>query len=128
MVLAPYPVVAALADLRYSARSLTRTPGLALTLLLTIALGIGSNASVHGFVRGLITRSLPLAGIDTIVSLFARDAHDAAGPLSYDGYLSLKRHLDAFEWLGAAREAQSSITLGERASVMTVAAVTAELA
>jgi len=128
MVLAPPTAVAALADLRYSIRSFTRTPGLALTLLLTIALGIGSNASVHGFVRGLITRGLPLAGIDPIVSLFARDAQDAAGPLSYEGYLSLQRHLDTFEWLGAAREAQTSITLGERPSVMTVAAVTPELA
>ena len=34
-----------LADLRYSARGFTRTPGIMLALVLTIALGIGSNAS-----------------------------------------------------------------------------------
>src|SRR5256885_15343305 len=101
MLLAPHRLVAALADLRYSARSLARTPGLALTLLLTIALGIGSNASVHGFMRGLIARDLPLPGIDTAASLFARDAHDAFGPVSYDGYLSLKGHRDAFASIGA---------------------------
>ena len=48
-----------LADLRYSARSLRRTPGLTLALLLTIALGIGSNAVVFGFIRGFVTRDLP---------------------------------------------------------------------
>jgi len=40
-------------DLRYAARSLARSPGLTTTLLLTIALGIGSNAAVFGFIRGL---------------------------------------------------------------------------
>ena len=70
-------------DLRYSVRSLTRTPGLTLTLLLTIALGIGSNASVAGFVRGLTTRNVPISGIQQVVSVFARDAQDAFGPVSY---------------------------------------------
>jgi hypothetical protein len=70
------------ADLRYSATSLTRTPGLALTLLLSIALGIGSNASVVGFAHGLVTRDLPIPRIDTVVSLFARDARGTLGPVS----------------------------------------------
>jgi ABC-type antimicrobial peptide transport system permease subunit len=45
-------------ELRYSARSFARTPVWTLSLVLTIALGIGSSASVDGFVRGL-------AAIDT---------------------------------------------------------------
>jgi hypothetical protein len=106
------------ADLRYSARSLTRAPALALTLLLTIALGIGSNASVVGFVRGLVTRDLPVRGLDTVVSLFARDAQNAFGPLSYETYLSLKAQRDTFESLGAARESQGSIGLDGRSAVM----------
>jgi putative ABC transport system permease protein len=116
------------ADLRYSARSLTRTPGLALTLLLTIALGIGGNASVVGFVRGLVVPDLPLPGIDKVVSLFARDAQDAFGPVSYEGYLSVKAHSDAFELLGAARESRGGIVLDGRSSVMAVAALTPECA
>jgi ABC-type antimicrobial peptide transport system permease subunit len=46
-------------NFRYSARSLSRSPALTITLLLTITLGIGSNAAVFGFVRGLTTRDLP---------------------------------------------------------------------
>ena len=115
-------------DLRYSARSLARTPALAATLLLTIALGIGSNAAVVGFVRGLVTRDLPLQGVESVVSLFARDAQDGFGPLSYDGYLSLKGQSDAFEVLGAARQSRTGIVLGGRSSVMSVAALTPELA
>jgi predicted permease len=116
------------ADLRYSARSLTRTPGLALTLLLTIALGIGSNASVVGFVRGLVTRDLPVRGIETVASLFARDPQGSFGPVSYDRYLSLRAQREAFESLGAARESQGSIALDGRSALMAVAAVTPEVA
>jgi predicted permease len=115
-------------DLRYSARSLARTPALAATLLLTIALGIGSNAAVVGFVRGLVTRDLPLQGIESVVSLFARDARDAFGPVSYDSYLSLKGQSDAFELLGAARQSRTGIVLDGRSSVMSVAGLTSELA
>jgi predicted permease len=115
-------------DLRYSVRSLTRTPGLTVTLLLTIAIGIGSNASVVGFVRGLVSRDLPIPGLDRVVSLFARDAQDGFGPLSYASFLLLKAQSDAFEWLGAARQSRSSVVVDGRWSVMSVAAATPELA
>ena len=83
---------------------------------------------MRGFIRGSVTRDLPIPGIDTIVSLFARGPQDSFGPVSYEAYLSLKAHLDAFEVLGAARESQGSVVLGERSSVMSAAAVTPELA
>ncbi len=120
--------MAVFADLRYSARSLTRTPGLTLALLLTIALGIGSNASVFGFIHGSVTPNLPLAGIDRVVSLSGRDAQDAYGPISYESYLSLKTRVDVFEWVGAARESQGSVVLDDRPAMMSVAAVTPEVA
>jgi hypothetical protein len=43
----------AIRELRQAARALARTPVWTLVLILTIALGIASNASVDGFVRGL---------------------------------------------------------------------------
>jgi predicted permease len=115
-------------DLRYSVRSLARTPGLTLTLLLTIALGIGGNAAVAGFVRGLVARSLPVPGIDRVVSIFGRDAQDAFGPVSYQSYLSLEGRRDTFEWLGAARESRVGVSFGDRSAVMSVAALTPALA
>ena len=42
--------------MRVAARALARTPVWTLVLILTIALGIASNASVDGFVRGLATQ------------------------------------------------------------------------
>jgi putative ABC transport system permease protein len=119
--------VAVLTDLRYSVRSLTRTPGVALALVLTIALGIGSNASVFGFIRGSITLNLPLQGIESVVSLFERGAQDAFSPVSFERYLSLKTKTGVFESVGAARESRGSVAIGDRTSVMSIAAVTPEL-
>ena len=42
-----------LSDLRYSARSLSRSPALAAALLCTVALGVGSYATIAGFSNGL---------------------------------------------------------------------------
>ncbi len=117
-----------LADLRYSARSLLRTPGLTLALLLTIALGIGSNAAVFGFIRGFVTRDLPIARIESVVTVFARDAKDAFGPVSYEQYLALGSQSSIFETLGAATESSRPAAIGDRLSVISVAAVTPAVA
>ena len=120
--------MAVLTDLRYSVRSLTRTPGVALALVLTIALGIGSNASVFGFVRGSITPNLPLPGIERVVSLFARDAQDAFSPISVEQYSALKTYSEVFSSIAAVRESQATVVLGDRSSIMPVAAATPALA
>ena len=116
------------ADLRYSIRSLTRTPVVASALLFTIALGIGSNAAVVGFVRGLVKWDLPVPGIESMVSLFSRDQQDAFVPVSYDAFLSVKTESNVFDSAGAARESRAAVVVNGRSSVMAVAAVTSELA
>lgn len=47
-----------LSDVRFALRSLVRTKGLALTVVLTLALGIGANAAIYTLVRGVLLRPL----------------------------------------------------------------------
>ncbi len=45
-------------NLRVAFYSLMRTQGLALTVILTLALGIGANAAIFTLVRGVLLRPL----------------------------------------------------------------------
>ena len=47
-----------LRDLRVALHSLTRTPGLAITVILTLSLGIGANAAIFTLVRGVLLKPL----------------------------------------------------------------------
>ena len=47
-----------LTDLRFALRSLGRVKGLALTVVVTLALGIGANAAIFSVVRGVLLRPL----------------------------------------------------------------------
>ncbi len=46
-------------DLRFAFRQLTKSPGYALAVMLTLALGIGVNTAVFSMVDGFLLRSLP---------------------------------------------------------------------
>jgi predicted permease len=56
-------------SLRYSLRTLVRTPVFTTTVTLTLALGIGANTALFSVVDNLLLRSLPVAGPDQLVLL-----------------------------------------------------------
>src|SRR6185295_2455086 len=45
-------------DIRFAVRSLMRAKGLAATVIVTLALGIGANAAIFSVVRGVLFRPL----------------------------------------------------------------------
>src|SRR3974377_2061167 len=47
-----------LGDLKFAVRSLGRAKGLAITVIVTLALGIGANAAIFSVVRGVLLRPL----------------------------------------------------------------------
>jgi len=54
-------------DLRVAAHSLIRTPGLAMAVVLTLALGIGANAAIFTLVRGVLLKPLVNRGEDRLI-------------------------------------------------------------
>jgi putative ABC transport system permease protein len=56
-----------IADLRFAFRSLARAKGLATTVVLTLALGIGANAAIFSVVRGVLLRPLVNREADRLI-------------------------------------------------------------
>ncbi|HYL78085.1 MAG TPA: ABC transporter permease [Bryobacteraceae bacterium] len=59
----------ALRNLKYSARSLAKTPGFTATVVLTLALGIGANSAVFSAIYAILLRPLPFPNGDRLVKL-----------------------------------------------------------
>jgi putative ABC transport system permease protein len=56
-------------DFRHSARSLARTPGFTLTVVATLALAIGANASIFSVVKAVLLEPLPYPNADRLVHI-----------------------------------------------------------
>jgi putative ABC transport system permease protein len=65
-------------DLRVAFRSLARTKGLAVTVVLTLALGIGANAAIFSLVRGVLLR--PLVNSDEERLIFIQQSAPGISP------------------------------------------------
>ncbi len=61
------------ADLRYSARELRKRPGFALTVILSLALGIGATSAVFSVIYAVLIDPFPYPGSDRIMELRLKD-------------------------------------------------------
>ena len=66
-----------LTDIRYALRSLARVKGLAITVIVTLALGIGANAAIFSVVRGVLLR--PLVNRDEDRLIYIRQSAPGIG-------------------------------------------------
>jgi predicted permease len=62
-----------LRDLRYTVRTLARTPGFTLTAILVMALGIGATAALFTVVHSVLLNPLPFPHSSRLVSLYESD-------------------------------------------------------
>jgi hypothetical protein len=56
-------------DFRFTFRQLRKAPGFALTVVLTLALGIGATTAIFSLVEGILLRPLPFEHADRLVLL-----------------------------------------------------------
>jgi predicted permease len=106
-----------LADLRLTLRRLGKAPGFAVTILLTLAIGIGANTAVFSVINRVLLRPLPYPDSDRLVALDL-DAPGAGGLASFSTglrmspsmYFTFFRHNQTFQSLGIWINGNSNIT------------------
>src|ERR1700756_409461 len=62
-----------LQDLGYAFRQLRKTPGFAITVLLTLALGIGANSAIFTLVNAILLHNLPVTDPRTLIRIGNND-------------------------------------------------------
>ncbi|HTM27448.1 MAG TPA: ABC transporter permease [Vicinamibacterales bacterium] len=113
-------------DLRFSVRSLGRTPGLTAMLIATVAVGIGTHAALSGFTNGLLARTAVGAGGQPVVVIQWHAGPDRALPVPADAFTRL-RNSPLFEAVAAVRESRVRVTLAGREAWMSAAAASPEI-
>jgi predicted permease len=106
-----------LADVKHVFRRLGRSPGFAITVVLTLAIGIGANTAVFSVLNSVLLRPLPYPEPEQLVSLHL-NAPGAPGLaefrsellLSASMYLTITAHNSAFQSVGVWIPGTASIT------------------
>ena len=102
-------------DLRYSVRVLMKQPGMTLTAIAVLTLGIGVNAGIFGLINTLMIRPLPGQVIDQpVVGLFSYDRTSTRGyrSFSYPEFTELRDIGGPFSHLAAHNMAMVGVDEG----------------
>ena len=91
-------------DIRYSARSLARSPGFSACAVLTLALGIGANTAIFSVVHGVLLEKLPYEDEERLVTLHQTNVARgiAREELSPANFLDLREQSRSFAAIAAA--------------------------
>src|SRR4051812_45364797 len=81
---------ALLQDLRAALRTVRLRPRFAVTVVATLAVGIGANTAIFSVVHAVLLRQLPYADPDGLYSLSTRRTDGGREPLSIPDFLDLR--------------------------------------
>ncbi len=84
-------------DLRYASRSLRRAPALTLSVVLTLAVGIGMTTTPLSMVDALIFRPYPVPRSNDVVTLVGTSRDNSFDGFSYREYLDLRDHTRSYD-------------------------------
>jgi len=112
-------------DLRLGLRMLRRNPGFTVLAILCLTLGIGANAAVFSWVEGILIRPYPLVSHQERLVALAGTVRDQRDQTSWPDLLDVQRSCDLCEALFVSNITGATVSVGERAQVITGSIVSA---
>lgn len=107
-------------DLQFGARMLRRSPGFVAAAVLTLALGIGLNASVFSLLYSLALRPLPVKDPGNVVNVYqeiggkhSRGVHGTPYMVSFPEFANYREHNHVFQDLAAYAAIPLSMSGGD---------------
>ncbi len=97
-------------DLKYAFRTIRRSPGFALAVVLTLALGIGANSAIFSVVHSVLLRPLPFAEPDRLVRIYGRYPEFGRTDTSLPDFQDWRAQSHAFEQMAARYNAGFVLT------------------
>ena len=104
-----------LQDIRYSLRTLAKSPGFTAVAVFTLALGIGATTTVFSVVNGLVIRPLPFKDPGQIDIVYRTDAKRGfdRGSVAYAALVDLRAQNKSYTALAAYTEENYNLAAGE---------------
>src|SRR5438874_5782084 len=102
-------------DVRYTIRSLAKSPGFTGVVVATLALGIGANTAIFTIVHGVLLRPLDYPKPDQLMYLTAESpaTGETRNPLSAAEYTEFRQMNQSFAAVGADSTGGAAYTTGE---------------
>src|SRR5215471_15895567 len=99
-------------DVRFSLRSIRRTPAITLAVIATLAIGIGANVTIFSVVNGVLIKPLPFPHPDRLISLShtAPGIHIADVGSSYFLYFTEREQNRTLEGIGLFALGSATVT------------------
>ncbi len=114
-------------DLRFALRQLVRTPGFALLVILTLALGIGANTALFSVVKAVLLEPLPYRDPGSLAMIWSQWTGFPKTWVSVQEYHGYRENLRSFSDLALFGTLEVSITDGDTPERVAAAGTTANI-
>ncbi len=105
-------------DLRYAGRQLVKSPGFAITAVLTLAIGIGANTAIFSSMDAVVLHPISVPDLNQVVTLGEEQGRGNYHSVALANYYDWNRQNHSFEQLAVRTYADMSLTgAGDAAQV-----------
>ncbi len=109
-----------LSDLRHAVRAMLRAPVFAISIILTLALGVGANTGGFSAIRTLLLKPLPYPEPERLVALYETTVDRKPRGVAEANLLDWRARTTAFEAMAVYQPRSFGLTVGDRDPVTVI--------